>query len=176
MTNRNENFKMLKYRKAKLAIVALLAIGLAAAPALTAGAQAATALTPAAASVSAAVPSFWIFGDTCGGSSYAPPGFGLSWGLWQKTDCPPLIGSGPNPRNIYNWHVPFFSSGSVCTQVIGWVQPGYPAFSLLPPKRTVFSGGCGRSGSVSVPWQGVAAFAQLRAASQVLTGVPVDWS
>ena len=44
---------MLKYRKAKLAIVALLAIGLAGAPALTAQAQAAVPQAPAIASVPA---------------------------------------------------------------------------------------------------------------------------
>src|SRR6185436_2326953 len=74
------SLNMSKYLKVKSAVLALMAVGMFAAPV-------AMAQAPASAAVSVAVPSIWPFPDTCGGRAYAPPGFGLSWGPWSSSTC-----------------------------------------------------------------------------------------
>jgi hypothetical protein len=185
---------MLKYPKVRLAMGALMAIGFAAAPALAAGtAQAAVAQAPTVSAVPAAVPA--VFPNGCGGFAYAPPGIGINWGPWStNSTCAPQTGLGALGRKTYSWYVPFYSRGSACVQVRGYVRtlprPGAGHFVFFPnlvPQRqfvldmpsnvaTTFSASCGKSGFVNVPWNGVIGSGAARASSLSLTGVPVNWS
>ena len=160
---------MFKYRKARIAVVALLAIGLAAAPALTAGAQAAVVQAPAVAAVSAAAPAIWPFPDTCGGASFGPPGVGINWGPLNLSNCSHFGRVGATQG--YTWYVPFWNRSSACVQVKGFI-PGRTGAGAVQ----MYSGGCGRSGSVTVPWGNNLARPGLRAASLGVVGTQVNWN
>jgi hypothetical protein len=170
---------MKMHRRMRNVVLALLAIGMAVGP-VAAGAQPASAQAPTSASVSAAVPGFWPFPNTCGGRAYAPPGAGLSWGNWTNSTC--VKGGYPGAMLTYHWYVPWPSSGQVCVQAMGFRRVTLPPWrwnghfyvrQYSYDVRTNFSGGCGRSGYVTVPWNNVMAYPQIRAASQVWSGVPV---
>jgi hypothetical protein len=158
---------MTKYRKAKSAVVALLALGMAATPTLTAAALPTMAQAPAVAAVSAAVPSIWPFPDTCGGDAYAPPGIGINFGPWSNSTC--LSGGFPGRMQTYHWYVPWYSSGSVCVQVKSLVG------NVSATAHRTVGGGCGKSGTVTVPWGNFMGYPSLRATSLSLTGVPVKF-
>ena len=145
---------MLRYRRARSAVVALMSIGMAA-TALTAAAQPSMAQAPAIAAVPA-------IGTVCGGMAYGPPGFGTNYGPVGQSNC--VHGGFAGRMQSYTWYVPFYSRGTACVQARGWVAvrglQWYPA-------------GCGRSGSATVPWGNSMGYPAMRADSQGFFGTPV---
>lgn len=177
------------HRKVISVAVGLLTIGMAVAPALTAGAQAVNVQAPAATSVSAAVPTV---AKICAGTSFGPPGVGLHWGVWNSSNC--VHGGFPGMMLTYNWYVPNVARSAACVQVEGFKRvlpkPGAGHFVLFPnlvPKlqwqpdlprdvRTAFSGGCGRRGSVTVPWNNVLSYPRLRVSTLGVVGTIVNFT
>ncbi|WP_344772078.1 hypothetical protein [Brevibacterium ammoniilyticum] len=99
----------------------------------------------------------------CGGNAWAP--VGSIWGKAARSNCA-FIGTTKTVKKTYRWDVSGWSNGRVCVKVRGYNTKA---------KEFWASGGCGKSGSVTVSWGNVSSVPALKAKSLTTAGVPVDF-